>query len=244
MVGCACQHGRAYLFRAGIDPHQVGGCCFGTLAMQGEFVDGGVSTANNPALQLVLMATVKGYGFGWQMGDDRLSVTSVGTGRASSELGLSAGVGSLAALHAVKALKAVLEDCAALVEVVMQWMSHSPTARAIDREIGTLEGSHAGTGPCLSYLRYNTHFEPEWFSKNLEMPMSRELLVDLAKMDKPGNVSQLDQIGQLTAERFVRGSSAAGIARTFCRQFCKPLPAWTVKALPTCILAGLSGEMH
>lgn len=183
----------------------------GLMAVQGEFVDGGVSTANNPALQLVLMATVKGYGFGWQMGDDKLSVTSVGTGRSSSELGLSAGVGSLAALHAVKALKSVLEDCADLVEVVMQWMSHSPTARSIDREIGTLEGSQAGTGPCLSYLRYNIHFEPDWFSKNLEMPMSRELLDDLAKMDKPGNMRQLEQIGQLAAERFVRPEHFAGL---------------------------------
>jgi len=176
----------------------------GLAAVQGEFVDGGVSTANNPALQLVLAATVKGYGFGWEMGADKLAVTSVGTGRASSELGLSTGAASLAAAHAVKALKAVLEDCADLVEVVMQWMSDSPTARSIDRDLGTLAGSHAGPGPCLAYLRYNVQFEPDWFRERLGLELARDALDELAKMDKPQNMIELERIGRLAAERFVR----------------------------------------
>lgn len=183
----------------------------GYKEVRGEFVDGGVSTANNPALQLVMTATVKGYGFGWEMGESKLSVTSVGTGRANPFLGLSTGKDAMAALHGVKALKAVLEDCADLVETVMQWMSHSPTARPIDREMGTLEGSHVGPGPCLSYLRYNIHFEPDWFSKNLGMNLSRDELDDLAKMDKPGNMKHLEQIGQEAAERFVRPEHFAGL---------------------------------
>jgi hypothetical protein len=35
-----------------------------------------------------------------------------------------------------------MDDCAALVETLMQWMSASPTAREIDREIGDLRGGH------------------------------------------------------------------------------------------------------
>ena len=31
-----------------------------------------------------------------------------------------------------------MDDCAALVETMMQWMSKSPTARVIDREVGDL----------------------------------------------------------------------------------------------------------
>ena len=175
----------------------------GMAEVKGEFVDGGVSTANNPSLQLVMAATVKGYGFGWEMGGDKLAVTSVGTGRASSELGLSTGKDAIAALHAVKALKAVLEDCADLAEVVMQWMSHSPTARSIDREMGTLEGSHIGPGPSLSYLRYNVHFERAWFKEKLGSDCTKDELADLAKMDKPGNMDKLEAIGKLAAERFV-----------------------------------------
>jgi hypothetical protein len=175
----------------------------GLPAVSGEFVDGGVSTANNPSLQLVLMSTVKGYGFGWEMGEDRLAVTSVGTGRANQELGLTTGAESAAALHAVKALKSVLDDCADLVEVVMQWMSRSPTARDIDREIGTLAGCHPGAGPCLSYVRYNVHFEPAWFAAKLGQNLSRAELDGLARMDEPDNMARLEAIGKIAAERFV-----------------------------------------
>ena len=176
----------------------------GIEEVRGEFVDGGVSTANNPALQLVLTATVKGYGFRWQMGEDKLAVTSIGTGRASSALGLSTGADAVAGGHGLKALKSVLEDCADLVETIMQWLSQSSTAREIDRDIGTLEGCHPGTGPSLTYLRYNVHFEEAWFSKYLDLDHKQNVLDDLAKMDKPGNMLQLEAIGRQAAERFVR----------------------------------------
>lgn len=175
----------------------------GYREVMGEFVDGGVSTANNPALQLVMAATVRGYGFGWEMGEGKLSVTSVGTGRANPFLGLSSGSGKIAAAHGVKALKSVLEDCANLVETVMQWMSHSPTARPIDRAMGTLEGSHIGPGPSLSYLRYNIHFEEAWFRQQLQMEKSQKELDNLALMDKPENMNELEAIGHKAAGIFV-----------------------------------------
>ena len=45
-----------------------------------EFVDGGVSSYNNPALQIFLEATIPAYGYGWPMGVDRLLLISLGTG--------------------------------------------------------------------------------------------------------------------------------------------------------------------
>ena len=46
----------------------------------GVFVDGGASMANNPALQLFLVATLKGFPFRWPIGEDRLLLVSLGTG--------------------------------------------------------------------------------------------------------------------------------------------------------------------
>jgi uncharacterized protein len=182
----------------------TGDAVAGTGEVHGEFIDGGVSTMNNPTLQMVLAATVQGYGFGWAMGPDRLEVTSVGTGRASQALGVSTGTDSVVALHAVKALKSVLEDCEDMVEVMLQWLSDSTTARSIDREMGTLAGHYAGTGPSLRYHRYNVHFEPSWFQKELGSTLDADKLNDLAQMDKPGNMKQLEEIGQQAAERFVK----------------------------------------
>jgi len=45
-----------------------------------EFVDGGISSYNNPALQVFLEATIPEYGYGWSMGTERLFLLSLGTG--------------------------------------------------------------------------------------------------------------------------------------------------------------------
>lgn len=48
-----------------------------------DFIDGGVSSYNNPALQVFLEATVPEYGNGWPMGTDKLMLISLGTGFSS-----------------------------------------------------------------------------------------------------------------------------------------------------------------
>jgi uncharacterized protein len=45
-----------------------------------DFIDGGVSSYNNPALQVFLEATVPAYGIGWPTGVDKLLLVSLGTG--------------------------------------------------------------------------------------------------------------------------------------------------------------------
>jgi hypothetical protein len=45
-----------------------------------EFIDGGVSSYNNPALQVFLEATEQSYGPGWPTGVDNLLMLSLGTG--------------------------------------------------------------------------------------------------------------------------------------------------------------------
>jgi patatin-like phospholipase/acyl hydrolase len=44
------------------------------------FADGGLTSFNNPAFQLFLMATLDAYGLGWPTGVDSLLLVSVGTG--------------------------------------------------------------------------------------------------------------------------------------------------------------------
>ena len=150
----------------------------------GEFVDGGVSTANNPSLALVLMATIKGYAFNWEMGPDQLLVVSLGTGRKSTNIGLSEGLEAVSLAHAMRALSSVMDDCGDLVETTMQWISQSPTARDIDRELGRVEAASGGA-PRLSYLRYNVRFEPDWFRENLDLDWPDADVTALAAMDEP-----------------------------------------------------------
>ena len=169
----------------------------------GEFIDGGVSPNNNPSLALVLMATIKGYAFNWEMGPEELLVVSLGTGRKSANVGLSEGFEATSLAHAMRALSSVMDDCGNLVETTMQWLSQSPTAREIDRELGKVEPA-SGAVPRLSYLRYNVMFERDWFREHLGLDWAEKDVVALAAMDEPANMPKLDEVGKTAGARLVK----------------------------------------
>ena len=155
--------------------------------IKGTFADGGVSTANNPALQALMVDTLNGFRLNWQMGEDKLLVASLGTGRPNPNRRPT----SLTAKHAVNSLLSVMDDAAALVETTMQWMSEGETARTIDSEIEKLEGDIVGISstPMLTYRRYDVEFSTDWFKEHLDCAMSEK------------EVSQLEEIGTLAASR-------------------------------------------
>jgi uncharacterized protein len=167
--------------------------------IEGDFVDGGVSPFNNPALQAFMYATIGGYRLNWPTGKDNLLVISVGTGATDAGVRRS----ELAVAHAVRALVSLMDDCAALQETMLQWMSQSPTARLIDSELGDLRGDLLAAAPLLSYIRYNA---------SLHLSDLRELLgsecdtldaASLSAMDAPGNMETLHRIGVAAGSRDV-----------------------------------------
>jgi uncharacterized protein len=166
----------------------------GRKSVIGEFVDGGVSPFNNPSLQALMYVTLKGYRVGWKTGADRLLLVSVGT--ASSDPIISPS--RLAAEGAVKSLMGLMDDCGALVETMMQWMSESPTAREIDRELGKLEGDLLGGTPVLTYQRYNVSLMPEEVLK-LKPDLDKATLKSLPEMDEPANLDILRELGDIAA---------------------------------------------
>ncbi len=182
---------------------QIGRGSGGLKAVKGDFVDGGVSPGNNPALQALMTATMAGYNLNWPVGDERLLVVSVGTGKANAEVGHANIIEGTAAIHAVLSLKALMEDCADQVEAVMQWLSRSPTARTIDRELGTASPPLGGQALC-SYLRYNVLLQPDWVAQNLGETLSAKALKSLEAMDEPDNIPELDRIGRLAGQKLVK----------------------------------------
>ncbi len=175
----------------------------GAKAVDGDFVDGGVSPHNNPSLQALMTTTIPGYAFGWPTGEKNLLIVSVGTGKANPEVGHANLITGTAAIHAVLSLKALMEDCGDQVEAVMQWLSRSPTAREIDREIGTVAGPLGGTAMC-SYLRYNVLLRGDWCERHLGEKFSPKALKALEAMDEPDNIPELDRVGRLAGTRLVK----------------------------------------
>lgn len=170
------------------------------VLVTGDFIDGGVSPFNNPALQALMYATLNGYRLGWETGAEKLLLVSVGTGAVDPAVSKA----KLAASHAVRALKSVLQDCAMLQETILQWMSSSPTARMIDRELGELEGDLLNGTPLISYLRYNLDLRTESV-RSLDATVDPAHTVpSLDAMDAPANMEILHRLGRLAAARDVR----------------------------------------
>ena len=165
----------------------------------GYFVDGGVSPFNNPALQAFMYATLDGFNVGWQTGADKLLVVSVGTG--SKDVGRE--FSRIAAKGAMSALQALMDDCGALVETVMQWMSASPMAREIDSEVGTLRDDLLAEEPLFTYLRYDLDLTRDAIEP-LKPGFSDDLIDSLGAMDDPDNLQILRELGELGAKRQLR----------------------------------------
>ena len=161
------------------------------------FVDGGVTTYNNPAFLLFLMATLEPYRLGWPTGPDRMLLVSVGTGSSAranadlrpAEMNLVYNAGSIpsalmyAALNEQDMLCRVFGDCRA--------------GDPLDRELGDLRGV-AGPLPqkLFTYLRYNAD-------------LSREGLDALGLPGViPDNVQQLDSVAHISDLRLVGGTLA------------------------------------
>ena len=165
----------------------------------GSFVDGGVSPFNNPALQALMYASMEGYRVGWETGGEKLLLVSVGTGAADPAVSQA----KFTASHALRALKSVLQDCAVLQETMLQWMSASPTARPIDRELGDLDKDVLGPEPLLRYLRYDVDLSRESIRELDGAVAHSDRIGSLADMDAPENMELLHHLGTLAGKRDV-----------------------------------------
>jgi uncharacterized protein len=167
----------------------------------GEFIDGGVTTANNPAMQLLKVALLKGFAFNWRPGADQLLLISIGTGLPKRKRGLSRGLQRFAAPFAMNALKTIMDDCNAEVELMMQWLSDSQTARTLNGQLGSLSlDQRLGGQALLTYQRYNLQFEADGLGQLLGTTFDAQQLQRLQAMDEPKNMPELTDLAARAAE--------------------------------------------
>ena len=176
----------------------------GQEPVRGHFIDGGVSPHNNPALQAYWLATLEGFGLRWPAGREQLLIISVGTGRIPVERK----PGWLAAMQGITALSGLMDDCAALVESVMQGMGHCLTKpRRIDPEVRDLSPHEMVNQPRFSYARYDVKIfhDPDPRDGQDDEPYLQQLglggeqLARMQKMDHPKAKDQLLELGRTAA---------------------------------------------
>lgn len=177
------------------------------------FVDGGVSMANNPALQLLMVATLKGFPYHWQLGEDKLMVVSVGTGMTKFKK-LPQKIGKSHLLDwAANLPEMFMQDASWQNQMMMQWLSRSPTAHEIDREVGVLSEDILSDEPgrkegLLHYLRYNVFLDVEDMNARFKptKPYTQKEIDDLAAMDNAKNCQKLYDLGYLAGAQEVKES--------------------------------------
>ena len=173
---------------------------------KGLFVDGGVSPHNNPALLLLMLATMQGYGFRWPLGADRLMLTSLGAGTYTPTATWGTFERTPAALLGVDSLRAMIQDCGVLAQTMLQWMSNSPTAWHLDDEIGDLRGDQLAGVPLLHYLRYELPLTNEWLATELGVHVTPKELELLKQIDRPDLAHRLLELGRKAADKQVMAS--------------------------------------
>lgn len=170
------------------------------------FVDGGVSMANNPALQLLMVATLNGFPFKWKLGSDNILIVSVGTGMGRG-IKLPERVSKNNLLDWAKQIPDMfMQDASWHNQTILQWLSKSPTAWHIDLQIGDLSQDYIISDPdkksLLSYLRYNLWFDESSLNETMKQKgksYDQERIDDLLEMSNAENRFELFEIGEQAA---------------------------------------------
>jgi patatin-like phospholipase/acyl hydrolase len=165
----------------------------------GDFVDGGVSMANNPALQLFLIATLRGFRFNWTAGEDKLLLVSVGTGTWKLTAGDDPVTGYSKLEWAERVPSILMNDANKQNQLLLQYLSRTPTPWTVDGEVGNLADDLLTPEPALTYLRYNVQLETNPLN-SLGLSGLAAKLESLRKMEVGKNVEDLLLIGDRAAE--------------------------------------------
>ncbi len=171
------------------------------------FVDGGVSMANNPALTLLMVATLGGFPFKWKMGEDQLTIVSVGTGYSVFKKQTGDIEESTMLNWAKNVPDMLMQDASWQNQIVLQWLSNSKTAIHIDGEIENLNGDLLGEKPLINYLRYNFPITENTLNGlGLGKLFTDEDVKDLIEMSNAKNRHLLYQIGEFAAAKEILSS--------------------------------------
>jgi hypothetical protein len=173
-------------------------------AVDGAFVDGGVTPFNDPALQLLMLAVLQGHGFCWPTGRDRLLIVSVGTGHYQQPRPAHAIMADPAALQGLAALQSLMDDCERMNRAILQWLTNCLTPWLVDRAVGDMKLDSQAGPQLATYVRYNVLFERDWLKNELGVELTADKLEQICKMDDPSNLSDLAELGRLAAANQVK----------------------------------------
>ena len=173
----------------------------------GVFIDGGVSPYNNPALMLLMLASIKAYGFQWSLGAGNLLLVSVGTGSYRMRLNPGFWTRRISKLFAARALQGMINDADVLTLTLLQWLSAPRRRWQINSELKDMTGEllsfpdQSGAGnPLISFVRYDARMEKDWLTSNcaeLNSELTPEYIEGLQQLDRPDLMDSMYKVGEI-----------------------------------------------
>ena len=166
------------------------------------FVDGGVTTANNPALQLFLMATLEPYRLCWPTGADQMLLVSVGTGTEDKYRPSLKPSDMHLVYSATNVPGQLMHAASAQQDTLCRVLGRCRVGGQIDREVGSLMNLAGPVAPLLfTYLRYDV----ELSRKGLDALDLQDIEPShVAKMDSVGHIKDLGRVGAALGKQRVR----------------------------------------
>ena len=169
------------------------------------FVDGGVTTYNNPAFLAFQMATTAPYKINWATGIDQLLIVSIGTGSApKARPDLQAD--DLWLLDHAKSLPAALMNAASAGwDMACRMLGECRFGAKIDSEIGDMLSAPSctnWTGPKqFTYVRY----DPDVTQKGIDdLQLTGVKAEHVQVMDSVQHIDDIQSVGRAYANRHVK----------------------------------------
>lgn len=168
------------------------------------FVDGGVTSYNDPAFQLFLQATLEPYNLRWKTGEKEMLLVSIGTGLNPNEMPGLTRADMQAVTSATSAAGALFS--AAMYQQDLSCRVFGKCLEGsyeLDREVGRMEGMRGPISEKLfTYVRYNAQITQPWMGERLGLPNIKPENVKM--LDSVDYMSDLQAIGTAIGERFVK----------------------------------------
>jgi patatin-like phospholipase/acyl hydrolase len=166
------------------------------------FVDGGITTYNNPAFQAFLMATVEPYKMNWPVGEEDLFVVSIGTG-ANEKANRDLSASEMNLIYNASSIPSALMYAASVEQdFLCRVFGRCLAGEVLDREVWDMIGKKGPVSPKLfTYVRYNAELSPEGLDAIGLHDINPK---DVQKLDSVDHIGELQRVGRAIADKKVR----------------------------------------
>jgi hypothetical protein len=170
------------------------------------FVDGGVTTYNNPAFLAFQMATAAPYKTNWPTGTDKLMIVSVGTGSAARARPDMQADDLWLLDHAKNVPGALMNAASAGWDMTCRLLGECRFGGVIDREVGDMvmadgaPSNWSGGAKQFAYVRY----DPDVTQRGIdELGLNDVNAADVQLMDSVEHIDAIQRVGEAYARRNV-----------------------------------------